>query len=71
MAGPAQGTFSKVPLSISYSIVKDPSNAHEAKDIPSTYGRNVRIRVEKFFDEICMWLQCKELKFLEFWKIAR
>ena len=56
MAGPAQGTFSKVPLSISYSIVKDQSYAHKAKDIPSTYGQIRRFRVEIFFGEIDMLL---------------
>ena len=42
MAWPELGTFSKVPIDFSYSIVKDQPDANKAKGIPSTYGRKVR-----------------------------
>jgi hypothetical protein len=39
MGRPELGTFSKVPIDFSYSIVKDQPDAHKAKGIPSPMGQ--------------------------------
>jgi hypothetical protein len=71
MGRPELGTFSKVPIDFSYSIVKDQPDAHKAKGIPSPMSKTCASVSKNFGGEIDMSLQYKELKIFIFLKIAR
>jgi hypothetical protein len=56
MGRPELGTFSKVPIDFSYSIVKDQPDAHKAKGIPSPMSQTCASVSKNFGGEIDMCL---------------